>query len=180
MAAIRECLEETGLKCARVEHLVHYFPGMDNLVYPTDIFLARDVADTGSFQQDESEITGRQILLLESSSRLDCIAGGEIVGGMTIMGCAVLFVAARSGALMASASHARPWPPSCSNSADRLNWLNSNYLRCRPGRSWSKSPTRAFAIASLMRRAGARVRIASYHTPWAMRGQGVFSQLGPR
>ncbi len=84
MAAIRECLEETGLKCGRVEHLVHYFPGMDNLVNPTDIFLARDIADTGSFQQDESEITGCQILPLERC--LERIAGGEIVCGMTIMG----------------------------------------------------------------------------------------------
>jgi len=83
-AAMRECLEETGLRCGEVEHLVHYLPGMDNLVNPTDIFLGQDVSDTRSFVRSRDEVTEWLCLPLEQC--LERVARGDIVCGMTIMG----------------------------------------------------------------------------------------------
>lgn len=83
-AAARECLEETGLRCERVEPLLHYLPGLDLLNNPTDVFLARDVIDTGSFRESGLEVVSHLSLPLEEC--LARVARGEILCGLTIMG----------------------------------------------------------------------------------------------
>jgi ADP-ribose pyrophosphatase len=40
-AAVRECFEETGIRCSGVEPLVSYLPGTDTYLNPTKIFVAR-------------------------------------------------------------------------------------------------------------------------------------------
>jgi ADP-ribose pyrophosphatase len=41
-AAIRECKEETGLKCKKVKKLIHYHPGLDTYHNPTTIFISNE------------------------------------------------------------------------------------------------------------------------------------------
>lgn len=83
-AAARECLEETGLRCGRIERLVHYLPGMDTLKNPTDVFRADEVTDTGSFRESALEVVEHLCLPLEEC--LARVARGEIVCGVTIIG----------------------------------------------------------------------------------------------
>ncbi|SME98796.1 ADP-ribose pyrophosphatase [Tistlia consotensis] len=83
-AALRECREETGLVCRRVERLVHYLPGMDNLLNHTDIFVALDVEDSGGFAADAGEVVERRWVPLDEA--LGLAESGGIHCGMTIMG----------------------------------------------------------------------------------------------
>lgn len=53
-AAVRECLEETGVRAGGVRHLLDFMPGMDTLNNPTSIFSASEViSDTGARHEDE-------------------------------------------------------------------------------------------------------------------------------
>ena len=69
-AALRECREETGLRCTHVERLVHYLPGMDNLLNHTDIFVALDAEDTGEFAVDAGEVVERRWVPLDEALAL--------------------------------------------------------------------------------------------------------------
>ena len=44
-AAIRECVEETGVRCGEVKPLIMFQPGLDTLHNPTHIFVSRDIVD---------------------------------------------------------------------------------------------------------------------------------------
>ena len=83
-AALRECREETGLRCTRVERLVHYLPGMDNLLNHTDVFVALDAEETGEFEVDAGEVVERRWVPLDEA--LSLVESGGIACGMTIMG----------------------------------------------------------------------------------------------
>jgi ADP-ribose pyrophosphatase len=94
VAAARECLEETGLMCGRLERLVHYLPGMDNVLNHTYVLLAHNVEDNGTFTEERSEVVERlHFPLAECLARID---RGEIICGMTIAG--LLTYARRQGA----------------------------------------------------------------------------------
>jgi ADP-ribose pyrophosphatase len=45
VAALRECLEETGIRCHNPRPLVFYYPGLDTLDNRTYLFYTDDIAD---------------------------------------------------------------------------------------------------------------------------------------
>jgi 8-oxo-dGTP pyrophosphatase MutT (NUDIX family) len=55
-AARRECLEETGVECGKLEPLGQYLPGLDNVDNLTSLFLCTDIRELGAFRPDEAEV----------------------------------------------------------------------------------------------------------------------------
>ena len=82
--AIRECFEETGVKCASANPLVRYIPGMDLIGNPTQVFLSEDIEAVEPFRPDDSEVV--KIGWKPLAECLAMVRGGEIVCGLTVVG----------------------------------------------------------------------------------------------
>ncbi len=83
-AAVRECLEETGIFCSGLKHLVTYHPGLDNMYNPTHVFFADDSEDVDESRYLESgEVAGYQWMDFEKC--VDMLASGEIRDMLTIL-----------------------------------------------------------------------------------------------
>lgn len=76
-AAIRECLEETGVLCSNLRHLVTYHPGLDNIYNPTHVFVTGDSEDTNREGLPENnEVVGYQ--WVDFDECVDMLANGRI------------------------------------------------------------------------------------------------------
>ncbi|OPY03897.1 MAG: ADP-ribose pyrophosphatase [Syntrophorhabdus sp. PtaB.Bin184] len=82
-AAIRECFEETGVLCSRLNHLVSYNPSLDNLFNPTHIFLSSNFEVTDKDYLNEGEVVGCRWLDLEECFRM--ISSSEISDTFTMI-----------------------------------------------------------------------------------------------
>ena len=84
-AAIRECLEETGVRCFDLRPLIFYHPGLDTRYNPTHIFSCANIAPGY-----ESHMIHRQEVQNCKWVRFDrCIEmifAGEIVDSFSIIG----------------------------------------------------------------------------------------------
>lgn len=87
-AAIRECEEETGIRCATLDPLILYYPGLDNVDNPTWIFVCRDFTETGAFTPSRGEIVERCWMGFEEA--LDMVFRHEITDAMTVVGLTAL------------------------------------------------------------------------------------------
>lgn len=83
-AAVRECIEETGIRCTRTEPLVHYLPGTDTYNNPTHLYVAREFEIAAPFRRDEREVVAMNWVPLESCLRM--IHTGAIRCGFTMLG----------------------------------------------------------------------------------------------
>lgn len=90
--ARRECAEETGIKCLRLEQLLVYYPGLDNLDNRTTIFLCDCFNDSDAFSASPSEVCGLEWVPLADAMRM--IREGRILDAMTIAGLQALSLAA--------------------------------------------------------------------------------------
>ena len=82
LAAIREGIEEAGLRCGNVRPLISYEPGMDSLHNPTKVFFATEFVQVDSPLRDD-EVVERAWLPLER-----CIAmifDQEIVEALSVL-----------------------------------------------------------------------------------------------
>lgn len=82
-AAVRECLEETGLECRNLKPLLRFHPGLDSNHNPTFIFHTNDFVETPGFQLDSHEVVH-----LEWVPRDRCIAmifDNQITDGLSIV-----------------------------------------------------------------------------------------------
>jgi len=95
--AIRECFEETGIKCASAVSLVRYIPGMDLIDNPTEVLLSEDIEAEEPFQPDAREVV--EICWKPLPECLSMVYGGEIVCGLSVVG--LLAYAQRRGAPLA-------------------------------------------------------------------------------
>lgn len=83
-AAIRECLEETGILCSKLEHLVTYQPGIDTMYNPTYVFFARDSEDVDRNKYLENgEVAGYQ--WVDFDKCVDMVTTGEIPDILTMV-----------------------------------------------------------------------------------------------
>jgi 8-oxo-dGTP pyrophosphatase MutT (NUDIX family) len=83
-AAVRECLEETGVRCANPKPLVFYHVGMDSVYSPTHIFYSTDIIDDADLNEvHRQEVNGREWIPLERC--LDMIFGQQIVDSFSIV-----------------------------------------------------------------------------------------------
>jgi len=83
-AAVRECLEETGIRCLNPRPLVFYQVGLDTIYSPTHIFYSTDVADTPEPHQVHiQEVHGWEWVPLERC--IEMIFGQHIVDSFSIL-----------------------------------------------------------------------------------------------
>jgi len=82
-AAIRECFEETGVRCLNAEKLIFYHPGLDTYHNPTTVFFSMELAEPlpkpfGKF------------LWVELGAAIDRIFSGKINDSLSIIGLLAL------------------------------------------------------------------------------------------
>lgn len=84
-AAVRECFEETGVRCSSLQPLTFFYPGTDVSNNPTHIFFSDSVLATNQPRKvDVSEMTHSEWVPLE-----ECIAmilRHEILDSFTLLG----------------------------------------------------------------------------------------------
>jgi 8-oxo-dGTP pyrophosphatase MutT (NUDIX family) len=83
-AIIRECYEETGVRVSRLETLIRYYPGLDNVDNKTTVFAARSVDAIDPFHPDPREIS--EIAWIPLGSCIQMIWRGEIQDAMSVAG----------------------------------------------------------------------------------------------
>ena len=82
-AAIRECLEETGVLCEQVTPLLFFHPGMDTTNNPTHIFYSESFSITEKPKPNPREILDSSWLELDQC--MDMIMSGLIVDSLTLI-----------------------------------------------------------------------------------------------
>lgn len=81
-AAIRECLEETGIRCLETHALVQYHPGSDIIDNPTHIFFSRRFVEEPKSWTTEHEVEPPVWMPLPRC--VEMIFSRDIVDGMTV------------------------------------------------------------------------------------------------
>jgi len=85
-AAIREGIEETGLRCRELSPLLYYLPGMDTFDNPTHVFSSSCFELVPDAEIDEREVV--QIAWFPLKQCLDMIRNREIQDVMSVMAIA--------------------------------------------------------------------------------------------
>jgi 8-oxo-dGTP pyrophosphatase MutT (NUDIX family) len=88
VGARRECAEETGIECLRLEPLLVYYPGLDNVDNRTTVFLCDEFRDSQAFRASPSEVRSLEWVALPEA--MGMIRGGRILDAMTIAGLQAL------------------------------------------------------------------------------------------
>lgn len=83
-AAIRECIEETGVRCDALAPLVVYYPGLDNFDNRTSLFYSERTEVVAPFVPDDSEVVEIRWIPLEQC--LEMVFRGEILDALTVAG----------------------------------------------------------------------------------------------
>jgi 8-oxo-dGTP pyrophosphatase MutT (NUDIX family) len=83
-SALRECLEETGVRCSGARTLVRYMPGMDIFRNPTEIFVGTKPQLPRRFRAQRSEV--HDTVWLPVQEVADMIFAGRIACGLTVVG----------------------------------------------------------------------------------------------
>lgn len=84
VAAVRECVEETGIRCNELKPLVVYYPGLDNFDNRTTLFCSEKVEVAAPFVADDAEVV--EIRWIPVDNCLDMIFRGEILDALTVTG----------------------------------------------------------------------------------------------
>jgi ADP-ribose pyrophosphatase len=83
-AAVRECLEETGVECQGLRKLVEYYPGLDNFDNRTTLFVSDTTRDARQFTPTESEVV--EIRWTPVQEALHMVLSGQILDALTVTG----------------------------------------------------------------------------------------------
>jgi 8-oxo-dGTP pyrophosphatase MutT (NUDIX family) len=83
-AAVRECLEETGIECSGLRKLVEYYPGLDNFNNRTTVFLSEQTAVLKPFSAVAAEVT--EIGWMPVPEALRMVREGQILDALTVTG----------------------------------------------------------------------------------------------
>lgn len=83
-AAIRECHEETGVRCTSLKPLVEYYPGLDNFDNRTSLFWSEHVEVIRPFVANEAEVV--EIRWIPLRTLFDMIFRGQILDSLTVTG----------------------------------------------------------------------------------------------
>ncbi|MGA2543403.1 MAG: NUDIX hydrolase [Verrucomicrobiota bacterium] len=81
-AAIRECLEETGLRCLSLQPLLYYHPGLDTNDNPTSIFYCTQSEPVSHHKLDHNEVA--ELVWIPFSRCLDMVFQKQIVDCLSI------------------------------------------------------------------------------------------------
>lgn len=83
-AAVRECVEETGIRCCNLNELVTYYPGLDNFDNRTTLFWTESFIVEEQFKRDEREVVG--ISWVPLTECLEMIRRRAILDALTVNG----------------------------------------------------------------------------------------------
>ena len=84
-AAVRECLEETGVRCLNPRPLISYHPGLDTTHNPTHMYYCTEVAESSTLRcVHAQEISGVEWVPLTRC--IEMILEGQIVDSFSIIG----------------------------------------------------------------------------------------------
>lgn len=83
-AAMRECLEETGVRCRNLKPLISFHPGLDILRNPTHLFYTKDFIQSDRNHQDTHEVRNHAWMPMRRC--LKRIFGRQIVDSLSIIG----------------------------------------------------------------------------------------------
>lgn len=96
-AAVRECLEETGVRCLNPRSLIFYHVGLDTTYSPSHIFISDQVSEEYEPQSiHQQEVSGFEWVLL--SHCIEMIFDGGILDNFTIVGLLAHHALATKGA----------------------------------------------------------------------------------
>jgi len=82
-AAMRECLEETGVECSGLRKLVEYYPGLDNFNNRTTVYVSTGARAAAEFRPVESEVT--EIRWFPVAEAYSMVLSGAILDGLTVV-----------------------------------------------------------------------------------------------
>ena len=82
-AAVRECLEETGIRCLNLRPLLYFHPGLDTFYNPTSVFQTEDYVETNGNRGDPREVVECTWVPLKQC--MDMVFGGQIVDSLSII-----------------------------------------------------------------------------------------------
>lgn len=85
-ATIRECFEETGVKCNSLRPLIRYHPGLDTYHNPTRLFYCRDFEETASVESFSRPGETAGYLWMPLDKCLDMVFSGQIMDTFSIIG----------------------------------------------------------------------------------------------
>lgn len=81
---VRECLEETGIRCRNLRPLVVYYPGLDNVDNETTVFFTEDTEVAHPFAGNPLEVS--EIVWLPLEHALALVGARRILDAMTVAG----------------------------------------------------------------------------------------------
>jgi 8-oxo-dGTP pyrophosphatase MutT (NUDIX family) len=82
-AAVRECLEETGVRCHELKPLLVFQPGLDTLHNPTHLFFSEECEEVGERFIHREEVTDTSWIPLSECKAM--IFSGQIVDSLSII-----------------------------------------------------------------------------------------------
>lgn len=82
--AVRECLEETGVRCRDLKPLLAYYPGLDNVDNRTTIWYSEAVEAASPFIANDAEVV--EVSWIPLQRCLDMIFSQEILDVMSVAG----------------------------------------------------------------------------------------------
>lgn len=93
-AAVRECFEESGIRCSALRPLVFYRPGLDVSYNPSHLFWTSEFDDSDELPISPDEVVAREWVSLDRCNEL--IASGQLSDAFTLL--AILTYQHQSGA----------------------------------------------------------------------------------
>ena len=93
-AGLRECAEETGVRCTNLRRLVAYYPGLDNVENRTTLLYTEEAQVPATFASNAAEV--EEIAWIEFRECLEMVYSGKILDALTVVG--ILSYAVQSGA----------------------------------------------------------------------------------
>jgi len=82
--AVRECFEETGVRCRDLKPLLVYYPGLDNVDNRTNLFFSESAELGGSFVRNNTEVL--EIAWIPIAHCVEMVFRQEILDAMTVAG----------------------------------------------------------------------------------------------
>ena len=84
VAGVRECLEETGVKCRNLRRLVAYYPGLDNVENRTTLLYTEDVEKPEIFRANAAEV--EEVAWIPVERCVQMVFSGQILDALTVVG----------------------------------------------------------------------------------------------
>ena len=82
-AAIRECHEESGIRCQKLQPLTFYHPGLDANHNPSHLFWTSEFDDSEERPNTPDEVVAREWVSLERCDQL--LSSGDLVDAFTMI-----------------------------------------------------------------------------------------------